>query len=631
MAHLSGHAEDGHHDVPLDLAMIEPPAPELPLSDWGSDDEDPLPEDPALAAIFRRLANLTGRWRARPVDPQTIEAAKAANASIPINRAPNDVLVLIFLALAEMSAYGWRLPARPDTCDDWKHAYGSSNWKRIMGVCTHWRNVVCQTPLLWRDITVRKSVEWLDLSFQRSANALVSLTVTTTGVLVRAMPLILHHSPRIQHLLIKNIAGEDVEPIEMLFSDVVSRFPRLEELCMHSDGRSFLSAISRRPHLSLQLDEEQLKSLRILRLSGLSLPLKSYGRLPNLRVLDLSHTHSTPPMKISSLQTFLSALAACPSLQELRLNLATPDHVWEYMSIDGRDASSITVTVSLPHLRHLCIFCFADFAVSDSLSPMPRRLLDHLRLPADAEIIIAIDVDTDESDRIQYTDIVPHGNVAHGHTPILRHASSAVFANDYFRCSTPEGGRLEVVLIRNGPAKHWMYSQEKQFADLCTILSSAPLTDLSIEVKHITVHALSSLFRNFDAVTSLSLTVVGSNSSSEAIDSLLSTLSPHGLTGDRTSETQSPCHESVPLPRLQTLHITGPLGSSMSGTLREGRIKRIEQARAEAGARLAAVTVEEKTVRTAGDGDLRAMHNTSADDLFYRSAQNGNGWSDDSD
>jgi hypothetical protein len=86
------------------------------------------------------------------------------NALVPLLRLPTEIL----LRIAEMLVY-------------YKPTFYSpvirleENWRGFMGVCTHMRFLVLDSPRLWAHIDLSRSVEWVELCIQRAQTSSVTV------------------------------------------------------------------------------------------------------------------------------------------------------------------------------------------------------------------------------------------------------------------------------------------------------------------------------------------------------------------------------------------------------------------------------------------------------------------------
>ncbi|TFK79989.1 hypothetical protein K466DRAFT_438824, partial [Polyporus arcularius HHB13444] len=116
-------------------------------------------------SISKRLDEIQAARRT--LDEEEHELKMRWNASVSINRLPNEIVFNILTLYEQSDEDLRRVPAR-------------MAWIRIMSVCRHWHSIACGTPLLWSVIEASgDNVAWLDLCLARSATTPLRITLLT--------------------------------------------------------------------------------------------------------------------------------------------------------------------------------------------------------------------------------------------------------------------------------------------------------------------------------------------------------------------------------------------------------------------------------------------------------------------
>lgn len=536
----------------------------------------------------------------RPVDPVNHEQAVARNMAAPIHQLPEDILLRIFHLVKQgpsslaglVRSDDWTRIAEYDI-GGWLPAH--RGWPAVMGVCKYWRMLIWNAPLLWSTIFVRGNVEWLELALARSSSAPVDMVLLRPDIIQFALPVLSPHTHRIRLLQFTNVKEENAQFIAPFL--LKTALPKLEELRIQGFSGLVPSHMDE-DRVVLELDKGLLPSLHTLRLSNALVPLDC-AAVSALRVLDLSHVSLHAYMAALSLDDLLNALERIKSLEALSFDWGLP-YRW---SLERSNRM-----VALPGLRSLRIISPTDY--ENSSSPDEEVLmtfLRHLHIPLGANIRITACVDG-EPEGYNFLKLIPQDPDC---LPILRCATSATLGKVWFRCSADTGGSLEVELDDAYPGLE-PNPQDKLLEEFCVLLSHAPLTKLAIASHTLSQEALVLALCQFTAVSDLEF-AIPPGASNVAIDSLVSAL----------SVTDVPSDVSVPLPRLRSLRVVGARGLLTETTRVEG-LESLTSARAERGAKLDKLDIEEKTVRPVpysmldvlGDDDAYIGYDLDDDDDF---------------
>ncbi|TFK64164.1 hypothetical protein BDN72DRAFT_926024 [Pluteus cervinus] len=107
------------------------------------------------------------------------------NSLIPISNLPADVLVDIFLLAA----------TELDDEDVYPKRVVDISW-----VCSLWREVTLDHPILWTQISCSLSPPWKRMFIERSKPAGISIAVQGADIMPELMEVLISELPRIRHL-----------------------------------------------------------------------------------------------------------------------------------------------------------------------------------------------------------------------------------------------------------------------------------------------------------------------------------------------------------------------------------------------------------------------------------------------
>ncbi|KAF8217923.1 hypothetical protein K438DRAFT_1952785 [Mycena galopus ATCC 62051] len=236
--------------------------------------------------------------------------------SAPIRRIPAEVLSEIFAS-----------------AKDGEDPIGTGITTLVTQVCSRWRNIACESPLLWSSFALplfgkQGTVDLLRMTLERCRGAALSITVDVSGnpdmngrlAGDQKIEILLEHAEKIVALRFRGVQNVDAMPRFPAFRD---RLPRLEILQARSPHlwRAMGNAFQHAPSLhTLELGRSSdllelasqlpLEQIRVLRLS-MSTSGYHLARLPNLTSLTSVQTgHSSvvrvsqPPPELLSLNTW---------------------------------------------------------------------------------------------------------------------------------------------------------------------------------------------------------------------------------------------------------------------------------------------------------------------------------------
>ncbi|KII85878.1 hypothetical protein PLICRDRAFT_44298 [Plicaturopsis crispa FD-325 SS-3] len=220
--------------------------------------------------------------------------------------------------------------------------HARANWKDLTSVCSHWRSVSLQCPLLWNQLLdpYHSCAEWTELVLKRSKNSPIKLdlSIWTFSESNESTDLALQHAARASRIV---LSGDTT-----FLNDVTGRItgpaPLLEVLRIHrcsvrgEDGPPFI------PHYAFCRSAPRLRLLELEHSSWCwNRPLPNC--LTSLSVVRPS-CRDAPHTRLSISQ-LLRILGETPALESLTLVDALRE--------DPLDVIPASLRVSLPHLRQL--------------------------------------------------------------------------------------------------------------------------------------------------------------------------------------------------------------------------------------------------------------------------------------
>ncbi|KAI0668124.1 hypothetical protein C8Q78DRAFT_276691 [Trametes maxima] len=244
------------------------------------------------AEVLRRIAELERELRA---------SYTIANAGVPINRLPEELLIKIFSHTQDVEDYLVRYPCYPGIKE--------VPWLNILQVCRHWFTVASNAPTLWRTLCVESSVTMLRTGLLRSKSA--GLTLVTSqdsphdrrSVLPKVFDLVMPHTSRLQSVHFLDINDGQAG---LFISFMENDFPMLNELHANFIGTSGL------PHsgldLSLNIVQNRFPRLRQVHLHGVQCLDGPSGILPQLQELQVEFRDPTPKIATTHLLTALGQM-----------------------------------------------------------------------------------------------------------------------------------------------------------------------------------------------------------------------------------------------------------------------------------------------------------------------------------
>ena len=299
-----------------------------------------------------------------------------------VNKLSDELLGTIFIYFRQI------VQGKP-TRNDMPKLRRALRWTRIMLVCRLWRDVALVTAALWTVIDIPRArdkpkssihkkiptitakmqdnaLKWFNLILPRSAKMHLELVFTRPEYGSAALPILATESRRIRSLTFPD--SNTPQLTNAVLSVLQLDLPAVMELDMLYEGNSPLRYSASRPEsLSerrAEITPERYPSLRIMRLSNLTLCKTSMSVLPQLERLDLRFcSFDVYP---ASLDNLLDVLAGCPNLVEIQLHFVLS------MLTDGAPPPYAR-TIPLNNLQKL---------VLRDVPLLTRRFLSHISIPA---------------------------------------------------------------------------------------------------------------------------------------------------------------------------------------------------------------------------------------------------------
>ena len=384
---------------------------------------------------------------------------------MPIQRLPTDILLIIFDLIYESLDFS----AEPIRIWHNVMAKGDAEvkWKRLLGVCRRWRDVIVGTPQYWRIINVYSRPDWLNLCLSRSAGrrALpVSIYFRDSHCSPSLVPLL--SQPRYVSyigLLSFDLGTQSLDALCNMF--IHTRFPNLLTVNVRAVVPS-AEPIQR----YLGLSAERQPRLADLTLTAIRPPsdLRMYE---NLRALKLS----SYPWD-ASFEDLLKLLAACSGqLERLELRGIVP----------------LVSTTASQHQERQIVFPNLKKAHFSHAQPRNAHILSFLRFPSATDVSLIDDVSKLQSNEFQNLDAALSALLPTDPTPIIPFLSAITevefraWRTDYVFVGKSESGhpclRLQIFRYAAYPVP-WDGLTALGLADLTQLLSRARVTCFDIKV-----------------------------------------------------------------------------------------------------------------------------------------------------
>ncbi|KAI0738197.1 hypothetical protein C8Q80DRAFT_1207398 [Daedaleopsis nitida] len=430
------------------------------------------------------------------------------NATLPIHRLPNEILIEVFLMVRHDCAAGVA------THECYPRRIGASHWVSITRVCRHWWAVACSTPQLWRTIDVYRNLKWLSLCIERTADATIQISLHYDHTALAAIPTLLTVANRLSTVLLPEIDEDEFQPV----------------------------------HRFLEHKMPQLEELGILHLDGIAMPWSSevVSRLTSLVLDECLRDANAPRIPLA---IFLDVLESCSQLVLLTLR----EYLSQILQQDTPAKTSDRV-ISLPKLRSL------------TLVDHPRRdlapFLSCINLPLDVDITIHPTLNNrGEETLVAFRSPFPEDR---HNIPILASAErvrvTSLMETEITIHAWPPArsgsGGITVDLVRTmydiPSFTTWISFSGEALTDIVYLFSSSPLTSLDLTGGNLytSKHQWDLLFTQFPTLETLNVAlVVYLDNQADTVPTIFSALV-------FVPDTDSSANSAVVCPRLQELSIS---------------------------------------------------------------------------
>ncbi|OSD07135.1 hypothetical protein PYCCODRAFT_1463438 [Trametes coccinea BRFM310] len=299
------------------------------------------------------------------------------NATLPINRLPEEILADIFLFAKESEEDNPSEVCHTPTFHlPEKRRLSSDIWMTLASVCRHWRAIVIANHLLWQSVDVHEDLQPLLAALSFPGSKTVEVAFHDPIQFDLKLFDIYQYRDRFSQLHLPEMHHENFDPVYELFG---SHLPKLKEVTVAAKRVRERPPYYRRPSDDPPFDLPPLimPSLTAATLSGLALPWvsSSFARLHHLELYDCSY--SGPFLPFSG---FLDVLESLTLLKVLRLHGFLYSACKEISPTPGR-------VVSLPALT--------DFAVGDYEAEV-HMLLQSVHLPSRVHAAVYVRPPTQE-------------------------------------------------------------------------------------------------------------------------------------------------------------------------------------------------------------------------------------------
>ncbi|KAJ8481439.1 hypothetical protein ONZ45_g15316 [Pleurotus djamor] len=304
-----------------------------------------------------------------------------------INHLPNDVLSLIFIE------YKASFFPSIDYDDN------AAEWVNILGICSHWRNVIMKSPRFWSFISISwKELPVLSAMIQRSKA--VPLTVHVSDPyydhLLPSVTELMLQSSRFKYLHLSCTGINGFYSFKKFVKTLdLYPFPSLHSLKLEleEDKEALLhGAIHGQDHQALNLGQSlpwaNMSSLRVLDLSDVLIP-PDVPPLPLLTELHVDCMFSEGVSVSLTLDWVSTFLHRTPNLTDLSLGELSP--------YDERTITTPLSKISLPKLKTISVHG-ADISTI--------KLFDFLELPFEPMRKVSFSCSSDPDRELDMVDIM---------------------------------------------------------------------------------------------------------------------------------------------------------------------------------------------------------------------------------
>ncbi|KAH9855904.1 hypothetical protein C2E23DRAFT_555839 [Lenzites betulinus] len=376
------------------------------------------------------------------------------NATLTVCRLPPEIILEIFAQYRAINPTIYHV---------------NTGWVKLRLVSRYWNAVACAMPSLWREVDFHWNPSWVNLCLERSkGSTLTFIMITYSELQAKAVASIMSlHAHRLRKLVLDFDTYAHELPHAMIRQLRVLDIHALEHV-----------HISQRVESDPFHNDLNLTHLRLPLLQTLDLHhnvLSDTQVISNLRVLRLSSCSST-----LSINQFIAALAASQRLEALKLR-------------DFLERLTGWATLSTTCQPPATLSRLTRLEVSEFSPPISAAFLTHLRLPANARILLYNNLD--RADEAAYTlcAILPSSPVRYDALPVLRGSIHKLIVSfslmDYevsaFTGTADDPPSLSVSLSFEPTL--WRYRLSRGMSDLADVFRGSPLADLQLAGAYINV------------------------------------------------------------------------------------------------------------------------------------------------
>ncbi|KAJ8508309.1 hypothetical protein ONZ45_g9396 [Pleurotus djamor] len=271
------------------------------------------------------------------------------NAYAAISHLPDDILSMIFVTYKEELLYVTR-------------RFGCFN--NVLGVCSHWRRVITNTPQFWAIIA--PTYFSLSTMLENSKQSMLRLYFPLYDMSVRDyetydIPQVLSHADRIQELAFRFVDFDSSQVAQFIFDANSHYFPSLQVLKLEFESPSYFDLV--------EFPWSSATKLHTLELSNVIILSSPSPSIPTLKYLILCLPSD------ASLPWVISFLHHTPNLVDFDLDI--PDGAEDLSDL----ALKSPTPVPLLRLNRMRLA---------SKSPGAWQLFQHLKLSSSAKVIIEL-------------------------------------------------------------------------------------------------------------------------------------------------------------------------------------------------------------------------------------------------
>ncbi|TFK84359.1 hypothetical protein K466DRAFT_665227 [Polyporus arcularius HHB13444] len=358
---------------------------------------------------------------------------------------PAEILLEIFESIVDTPPISYDSP--------WELPESGLEWLwQASRTCCDWRRLIFGTARFWTVIDVGRSCVPLQKALEYSAKLNVQIRFRDPAPIPSAMQILSDHADRIGTLVVVRLDQDTIPSLTQFLSR--TSMPELSELWVNTQGSDEDEG------LALSLQPSLVPNLRAVHFTERCFDWSS-PIIQRLHALYLGRTSGF--RDVCGLDEFAHALESCPELKFLKIDGSFP-------ATNGN--SQLELSVALPQLKHLRLRNTEPDDIFQTLSC--------LRFDARADIDVYVSIDCPVELELEQTGIETIIPKKPSSIPLLQTATRAVLNDLDFECWGPGGrGRLAVT-FELGTDDGWEYCMDDHAFQCGSLLSQAPVTDLTI-------------------------------------------------------------------------------------------------------------------------------------------------------